>query len=47
MKLSITTVTAFIFGTSAASAEVVKLTRGNFNKAVIGKSVFIKFYAPW
>lgn len=30
-----------------ASATVVTLTRDNYEKETAGKSVFIKFYAPW
>ena len=47
MKLPITTVAAFVFGASTSFAEVVKLTQANYNAATAGKSVFIKFYAPW
>lgn len=47
MKLPITVVAAFVFGASTSFAEMVKLTRANFRAETAGKSVFIKFYAPW
>ena len=38
---------AFLLLTSAASAEVVKLTPSNYAELTEGKTVFIKYFAPW
>lgn len=44
MKLSVATFLTLI---SAVSASVKSLTPDNFDTETAGKSVFIKFFAPW
>ena len=44
MKLSILYLLSTI---TAASAAVLSLTPDNFESATSGKTVFIKFFAPW
>jgi hypothetical protein len=44
MKLTITTVLSLL---TAVSAGVVSLTPANYDAETAGKSVFIKFFAPW
>lgn len=39
--------TIFLTAFSAASASVTSLTPANFDTETAGKSVFIKFFAPW
>mmetsp|Transcript_8105 Transcript_8105/g.12063 ORF Transcript_8105/g.12063 Transcript_8105/m.12063 type:complete len:220 (-) Transcript_8105:184-843(-) len=38
---------ALLLLTSAANAEVVKLTPSNYAELTEGKTVFIKYFAPW
>jgi len=38
---------ATIFAVLAASAQGLELTSDNWDEATAGKSVFLKFYAPW
>ncbi len=44
MKLTVVT---FLSLLSAGSAEVLSLTPENYDSATVGKTVFIKFFAPW
>jgi hypothetical protein len=44
MKLTIATLLSIL---SVASAGVVSLTPDNYDTATSGKTVFIKFFAPW
>jgi len=37
----------FVLLALAAAANAIELTKGNFAEKVAGKSVFIKFLAPW
>jgi hypothetical protein len=36
-----------MFAVLAASAGAMELTKDNWDSAIAGKSVFIKFQAPW
>jgi len=47
MKLSIASTLALLANISAVSAEVISLTPENYSSATAGKTVFIKFFAPW
>jgi len=44
MKFAVATFLTLI---SAVSASVTSLTPDNFDSETAGKSVFIKFFAPW
>ena len=44
MKLSIT---ILALAAATASASVVSLTPDNYDSVTDGKTVFIKFFAPW
>ena len=37
----------FLCALTTASASVISLTPDNFDSATAGKTVFIKFFAPW
>jgi len=45
MKLTLATILAFCF--TEVSAEVLSLTSANFQSETAGKTVFIKYFAPW
>ena len=45
MKLTLATILAFCF--IEVSAEVLSLTSANFQSETAGKTVFIKYFAPW
>jgi hypothetical protein len=45
MKLSLALTLAF--AASFSSAEVPSLTPDNFDELTAGKTVFLKFFAPW
>jgi len=37
----------FVFAMCVAAVSAIELTPDNFDKETAGKSVFIKFLAPW
>lgn len=45
MRFSIATLLAFV--ASASAYDVVSLTEENYAELTDGKTVFIKFFAPW
>jgi hypothetical protein len=45
MKLSLAFALAFL--ASSANAEVPSLTPDNYDEMTAGKTVFLKFFAPW
>jgi hypothetical protein len=46
MKLLLSTVTLALAAVNA-NASVLSLTPDNYDSATDGKTVFIKFFAPW
>jgi hypothetical protein len=47
MKLSFALALALAFSASCVSADVPSLTPDNYDELTAGKTVFLKFFAPW
>jgi hypothetical protein len=48
MKFNFTALTiAVLFCIQATKAKVTQLTKSNFDEVTAGKTVLIKFFAPW